>query len=111
MTADETREGLARALWANDLAKGRVGCEWDDLTDETREWFRDDANAALAYLAALQPTVEQIAAVLREHRHVHGFDWSEEPYSYCACAPTFSNDLLDWPAHVAPLIAALREAR
>ena len=60
------REELARAIFANDLACGRVGCEWDDLDNETRDWFHDDADAAIAWFAArlTSPEVRQFREVL-----------------------------------------------
>lgn len=43
------RESLARALYQDDLAHGRVGLSFDDIDPGVRDWYRDNADAALAW--------------------------------------------------------------
>lgn len=52
MNTDDLRDGLARALYEDDAAHGRMTVAWHDMSDGEDEWYRDQADAALAYLAS-----------------------------------------------------------
>lgn len=45
-----SREDVARALHADDLAHERAASEWLDVNPVTRAWYLDQADAALAII-------------------------------------------------------------
>lgn len=49
------REGVARALHADDLAHGNTAAEWEDMDLDAILWYRRNADAVLAYLTGEQP--------------------------------------------------------
>ena len=108
MSADDARDGLARAIHAADQSRGLASADWDDLLAEVRERYGFYADAALAHLAARPAVdVEAVARVLRAHRctttsPLPGVTY----YNYCTCRWV---DLTgpDHARHQAEQIAAL----
>lgn len=58
-------EDVARALYRDDAAHERVADDWGDLSNETREWYRDQARAVLALFHG-RTEAEVKAEALRE---------------------------------------------
>lgn len=45
------RDELARMLHTDDLLHGRVGLSFEDIDPDVRDWYRDNADAALVWFA------------------------------------------------------------
>ena len=62
------RESLARAFHADDLKRGRADPPFEDMDSETRDWYFDQADAALAWFAEhreprVVSTVEEVESM------------------------------------------------
>ena len=62
------QDSLARVLHADDLAHGRVGLSFEDVDPGVRDWYLDNADAALAWFAEhrgprVVSTVEELDAL------------------------------------------------